>query len=353
MYFYLFIIFLIIIIFGLFKNKNHALIVSFFLLTLVSALRKYTVGVDTAQFCKAFLNIGRDTSWNYTNFRYEPGFYYLSKILYSLFKSPQSLIIVSSIFINYSVYNLIKKNSKDYFFSTLLFINMNIFFSYMNVMRAAIAVAILLYGYKYIKERIYVKYLIVVLIAFLFHKAAIGSLFLVVFMMLPRKKSSYLVIIATAIATFVLYKPFFGIISSLLGYSDYANGSFGIGNTFAAVLRFLETLVTIVTLSIIANIKERGKTDKDIYVLFVIALIYLWFQFLSIKMIIFNRVYGLYDIYLIIFIPMLLGIIKEKNHNNYKFLKLFIICLYFPSFLVISHFRPEWFGVIPYTFFWN
>ena len=113
---YLILIFAILLVFTIFKKKNKALLISFVLMTLVASLRKYTVGVDTKQFYKAFLLIIADSSWNYSNFRYEPGFYYLCKIIGLITSNAQVLIVVTSIFINLSMYKFIKNNSSDYFF---------------------------------------------------------------------------------------------------------------------------------------------------------------------------------------------------------------------------------------------
>lgn len=353
MHIYIFLIFIILILFYFIKDKSKALKISFLLLTIVASIRKNTVGVDTLQFFNAFNRIGISNSWNYKNFRYELGFFYLCKILYIIFKKPQSLIFISSIFINFSVYKFFKENSSNYSISTILYVIMNIFFSYMNIMREAIAIGILLFGFDYIKDKKYIKFLIIVVIASLFHKAAIAILFLMVFSILPNKKISYFIEVCMALCTFLLYYRFFNILASILGYSDYARGSYGVSNYFAAVLKFLESLVTMVSLYFISYTGRNKFLNNKMRILTISTIIYIWFQLLSIRMIIFNRIYGLYSIYLLITIPELLMIIKKDNYTNYIIMKFFVITLYLLSFLIIGKFRPEWFGTIPYRFFWQ
>ena len=349
---YLILIFAILLVFSLSKNKNKALAISFVLITLVAAIRKYTVGADTIQFYRAYTLILRDSSWDYTNFRYEPGFYYLCKILGYINKDAQILIIVTSIFINFSVYRFIEKNSPGYLLSTILYIIMNCFFSNMNIMRQAVALAILLFGFEFLKEKKYIKYILVICIAILFHNVSFAALLLLIFSILPNKKSIYFIEIILALITFLLYKQFFNILTLGFGYSGYATSEYGVSNYFGAVLSALEILLIMLFLFFSSYKKNIKFDNKNIRLFSIAEILYIWFDLLVIRMNIFNRISGLFSIYNIILIPIIFEHMKKYNKDNYKIATTIFFTIYIASFIIISLYRPEWYGVIPYeTYF--
>lgn len=350
---YLILLISIFLFFYVFKNKDKALVMSFIFITVIAALRKYTVGADTFQFYRDFLNIVKDSSWNYTNFRYEAGFYYLCKVLGLLSRDAQILIVVTSVFINFSVYKFIKKNSSDLFLSTILYIITLVFFSNMNIMRQALALAILLFAFELLKEKKYVKYVIVVLIASLFHTVAFASLLLLVFAMLPNRKLVYFIEILAAILSFVFYKQLFNVLTFGLGYSGYATSQYGVSNYLGAILSALETFTIVVALFLISYSKKAKDNSNKMKLLTIATILYTWFGFLVIRMNIFNRISGLFGVYNIVLIPCLLEKMKDNNKNNYVIMKNSTVVVYLTSFFIISVLRPEWHGVIPYQFFWQ
>lgn len=336
-------------------NSQKALKISFLMLAVIAALRKYTVGVDTYQFYRMFTYIGAVPSWDYQVTRYEPGFFYLCKLLYMVCKDGQILIIVSSIFINYAAYRFIKENSNGCCYSTILYVCMNIFFSNMNVMRQAIASSILILGFNLLKEKKYFRYIIVVLIATAFHKVAIAALLIVIFMVLPDKKFTYCLEVVLAVVTFIFGRKFFFLLSRFFGHTGYADSEFGVSNYFGSLIAACEVLVVAGVLMALAFNGSGKYAEKFIEnkLLIVICVLYIWFSFLVVRMNIFNRIAGLFSIYSVVLFPKLLGYLKERNSNNYKVMSLAVPGIYFASFIVINIMRPEWYGVIPYTFFWN
>lgn len=354
---YFLLLILVLIFFTLSKDKKKALLLSFVCVATVASLRKYTVGIDTTQFYNAFTKIAADKTWNYTNFRYELGFYYLCKLLSCIWNDGQILIIFTSIFINFSVFKFIKNNSPDYCLSTILYIIMNVFFSNMNIMRQAIAVAIILLGFEFLKEKKYVKYIITVLIASLFHTVSFATILLLVFSLLPKKKIIYELEVIVAIMTFLFYNQFFKLLTLGFGYEGYAISKFGESNYFGSLLGALESLFIIIFLAITSSSKKKNeveKTEDYVFRLLIISgILYLWFSFLVMRMNIFNRISSLYISYNLILIPYILEKTKINMKDNYQICKFVCLGIYSLSFLIISILRPEWHGAIPYLFFWQ
>ena len=355
-----FLIILLIIIFFVFLKRKTALLLSFIILSLMAGLRKYTVGVDTLQFYEAFNNIGQTNDWTFSEFRYEYGFSLLCKILYLIFKDPQSLIFVTSIFINFSVYIFIKNNSKDYFLSTLLYIFLNYYFNYMNIMRQAIAIAILLLFYKFLKNKQYLFYLLGIIIAFFFHKTALMGLVLILVKMLTKFKYLNFSIAVCGIIAFIFYKEIFMFGANFLGdyYLAYLNSEFADSNYFGSLLMVLQSFGISVSCGYLYyKIRKKDRLANSSF-LMTISIVTLFCLALVMRMNIFNRISAIFEIYLIIFVPNILDNYKcssgyiLKNRlllaSNIKYFCLFLTLLFF---LGINFLRPEWYGVVPYEFF--
>jgi len=89
----------------------------------------------------------------------------------------QFFFIVSSFIIIYFYYMAIKKNSLDRWISTLIFVCFPLFFSLsLSLVRQFMAVAILFYCFKFIKQRKFWKYLVAVVFCFFIHKSSILAL---------------------------------------------------------------------------------------------------------------------------------------------------------------------------------
>lgn len=350
---YIILVLIILIVFKIDKEDTKALFISFFLLTLVAALRHYEIGADTYQFYRKYSEIGMDISWDYTKFRFEPGFFYLCKISYIFIKDAQALIVITSCFINYSVYRFIKLNSKDYCFSTIMYIFANIFFSYMNIMRQAMALSVCLFAYEYLKRKEYAKYFVLIGIACLFHTVAIANLILWAFGVLPHNKMTYRIAVGAALLSFVFYSQFFSILSFGLGYESYYQTSFIESNYLGALLEASQALLVIGGIVVFSMQRSKEYKNEEINLLIIAGIIYIWFSFLTIRMIVFNRISGLFSIYFIILLPNILEFVKSRNIKDYTLLKNASIFIYFVSFITISLLRPEWNRVIPYKFFWD
>ena len=174
---YFIMLFVIIILIMLSKRINNSekkfLICTYIVLVFISGFRNYNVGVDTKLY-SSFFEYAKNISYsNLHNVRYEYGFALFCKLLSTLNNNYHYLLFATSAFINYAVLNFIKKNSKNVYFSVIMYILCNFFFSYMNVMRQAIAISIILLNYESLKKEKYLKFSIGILFAMLFHTSAI------------------------------------------------------------------------------------------------------------------------------------------------------------------------------------
>lgn len=332
-------------------NKKDSLLIIFIALFFVSAFRDSSVGVDTIQYYQKYMQIGNYGGWNYNQFRYEPGFFYLCKLLNYISHDPQTLLIVTSAFINLAVYLFIKKNSENYFLSSIIYILFNIYFSTMNTLREWIAISFILFGFNFLIEKKYFRFSIFLILGICFHTAAWAAILLLFVAVFRERKWIYPVLLLASIVIFFAYSSFYNFLSSLFGYENY-NNKFIVSNYYGALLLFVESLVLLVILYLYSYFNGYFTSiihDKKNSIFLACSIIYLGFLAIVMRVNLFNRISGFYEVFIIITIPNLLSKISVKRD---KFvLELGIIITITTSFLVIGLSRPEWLGCIPYVFF--
>lgn len=330
------------------KNSKKAkwfTIFSFILLTVVSAIRSKDVGVDSLQYYNNYRAIGKLDWGNIFQARYEYGYTILCKFLYSINKEAILLFAVSSIFINTVIGKFIYKYSKNIPMSILLYILLNYYFSSMNIMRQFIGIGFLLIALDAFVNKKNTKFFIFVAIASFFHLSSLLFAILYFFRNKQFGRKEFIYTIVISIVSFIglpgLLNLGFRIFSK---YSTYVGGDYDVANYFGAVLKFGLNFMIFIIVSCI-SIKAQANDKKENIFLFMLA-ISIVFSFCTIRMAIFNRVTGIFSIICIILLPNSIEKISEKKMKLFVITFVAIIC--FSTFGVISIYRPEWYGVIPY-----
>ena len=159
-------------VFGVKKNAKIYFVISAILVALFAGLR-YNTGADWSVYEPLFYKmpqLGNIEKW-------ELGFYWTNLIFYHVFGNYYVLQFAASVFLMYSVARFLWKYTEYPMFTLLLFfimfINNGIL---MAQVRQSIAVAIILFGYEYIFNRSLGKFVLIVIMASLFHISAILAL---------------------------------------------------------------------------------------------------------------------------------------------------------------------------------
>lgn len=172
----------------------------------------------------------------------EAGFYYTMWLLGHVFKDGQTAIIVSSLLIAVAVCVFIYRNSVDAPLSLTIYVCLGLFTFNMNGMRQAMAMSICLFAYEFAKNKKLIPFVLIVLLAMLYHKTAM-CFFPVYF--LPRLKNN--------LGSWAFY--IFGLIVCLLfvdqiiaGYyelsgEDYSGNVAAEGGGLFVVLLYVGTIV--------------------------------------------------------------------------------------------------------------
>ena len=331
------------------KKTKLYVVLCFAALTVIAAIRASTVGVDTGQFCRAYTLIGL-TPWGSLgdSFRYEWGFQILCKLLNCISNDPQLLIAVSSVVINVPIGIFIYRNSPKIELSIFLYMGLTYYTQNMNVMREAMAAAIVLLAFEALKANKNVIFVVLVALATSFHQTAPFLLILWPLWKLGFNRKTLLVYCVLCAVLFLFAHPFSNLVAALLGreqiYSDKFTGS----NYYGALFKFLLALfITFVVFNYLRVGQKRGisLTQVDRFYCHMLML-WIMFSLLGMQIQIFARLCMYFNIFAVVGVARALRF--ADNRGERAFVELLIGGVALCYFVVIGFYRPEWQGAIPY-----
>lgn len=301
--------------------------VAFFVIAIISLLR-YDVGWDYV----AYHTIVEDSDL-ISIARYEP----LSKLLFNIsikLNSPQLVFFLYGIPTYYLIYKSIKKYSISPRFSIILYFSFFYLESF-GLLRQALAVAICFWGFQYIYERKFLKYICTIVFAFLFHYSAIIALF--IYPLYGRVKYHY--IIWSILILFAGKKIAFAQLTNIGLYTYYLE----VLDTYegGALIRWFYIILYI---SLYA-FKNHKTTKQEHFLLYIIG-IATSFPFL-IGSHLGVRLSSYFFIYLIILIPLII------RRTKIKCFYVLIAILFFILTLLWTTYDPIKSQYVPYQFFFE
>ncbi len=360
------------------KNARRFLIFSFGVLILVAALRSRNIGTDLyVHYARRFEDVARFGWGEIHRFArvstYEIGYCYLTKLLSMICPDVQFYIAVTSVFTLGTLGWFIYKNSPDVKMSTYVFILTCTYYNYMNIVRQAIAISLILIGFEFLKKpsnivRNCLIFAAFVLLASTIHSSAVLCLILIIFRFLKFRKLELMLCLAGVIVVFVLYEQFFKLIVRLFGgtYSGYLtkeNESVGHINAQSIYMLMTVALAFIIgcyTLIILRRkVQPRLDSSGDSYLLMpqesflmYMGLLASLCRLLVFRMNIINR----YSYFMIPFVLILYptAVYGFQIPSNRKVVKVFIylfLGIYF-VWMTISY-EASFHRTVPYEFFWQ
>jgi len=146
--------------------------IPFFVLSIFSSLRSNSVGADSKNYTRDFVNQLDVTYYDFSEGN-EIGFQLLHYFILSFTKNYFWLFFISSIIVLYCYLSIFKKYSKDYFLSIVIFITFGFYTFYFNGLRQGLAMAIAVLATPYLIEKKLFKFLVIIFMASLFHRSAL------------------------------------------------------------------------------------------------------------------------------------------------------------------------------------
>lgn len=201
--------------------EKSLLLLSLLVPVLVSGLR-YNVGTDYyGTYTTDYYLILRGFRTRTELFNY-----YIYKFSQYISNDIQMYFMLTTIIFVVLCFSAIHKYSVSPAYSVILFFITYQYFTSMNVIRQYMAIAVVFWGLQYIFKRRYIKFTIVIFIAYLLHSSALIFIFLIPLERLkitPLKSASWCIGITAA---FYILKPVLNKIIMMTGYSYYLTESY-------------------------------------------------------------------------------------------------------------------------------
>lgn len=352
---YLFLMIIIIISAFIIRDRNKFLLISCSAMYILYGLHKATaIGIDSStSYYVNFLNIAR-TPYSAFDFK-NIGFQCFTKFFNSISdENYQLYIAVIAAFVIISLYHFLKKYSVNPFLSIMWYLGILYYIFMFSALKQSIAMAILLWAFDALLERRLIKYIVIVIIAVLFHGPA---LILLPAYWLSRIKigKNYVILLVAALAFTFAFRS--QILSLMLNYYES-------GETMADSPEFIGGKVIYMMLVIAIAIIMRVPDERDhLYcVMLIFAGVALVLQTFCYYNNIFERLADYYYQFSILLIPM----IFDHNRNQHSIVDFSPASISFINTLgtaVITIFAvwrfytyinitaPQYF--LPFRFFWQ
>ncbi|MCI8568944.1 MAG: EpsG family protein [Bacilli bacterium] len=343
------------------KKLSIALsVICVLILSLFAGFRSLDVGIDISVYGERFFRYCRrfSTIISYlSTLNMEKGYLVLNYLVYKLSNNLHVFLfvlqLISASIVYIIAYREKEKGSMWLIVLTYLLLWYNTTF---NILRQSISVAILLYAYKFIEDKKYIKYAISVGIAFLFHKSSILCLAIPILGILSKTKLKkvYTFLMVTTILIlynsldFIIYcvENIFPFLEKYLRYFDFAENIPNINWKFAFFK--LVMLLGILIFSKRLRKQETTKENNSLLILMAILDVLLYCSSAVIK-------YGYRTSYfflahLIILYPRIDWSLKGyKGRTLYRICVVVLLILYwYFRYAVIGYD-----GTIPYDFYWR
>lgn len=317
-------------------------IASFLVLWFFSVFR--IVGKDYYDYGNVFLYSNTDQLYRY-GVNMEAGFVFLNQIIRFFTDNFSVFVFIISTITLILVYNTINyfRDKIDVGLAVFIYSGLYYFQSY-NLMRYYLAVAIILYAFRFLFEKRNIKFFICVVVAFFIHRASFGILlpFFILLTFRRNKLISVGILIAfVAICFYGLnYIQSINVIDRYNGYVENINFiGFRLGNIAIAI-----PILLIYTYTYFQ--KTVDSYLLDLFLLFILSA--LTYTFIGYAISIFGRMQTLFSCQYILFIPYMLKSLK-KNKKDQMLIKaltnIYIVILIWNYFTILLYSS----GIMPYA----
>lgn len=333
------------------RNKIFALLV-FFQLFIPAAIRHVDVYNDSMAYATHFKSILPDAVFSINLYeRFEIGYQVLENFIFlKISRSPVALFIVTSLIIQLSYVIFFYKYSKVFWFSIFLYLGLTHYFFTVSGIRQGIAISIFNFAFIFLINKRWLWYCLIVILAAQFHSSAYLLLGMPLLNMIKLSKKTLIVFILIIFLNYLFLGDILDVFFSF--FPNYGTDYLGKGMISESKTGLYLILSTyfVGLLVIIKNFDFKNYSYEEKYMLFFyIAL--MMFLVLSIKISILIR-------YTYYFIPVSIILLTNscfriKNILDRVIMYGFWIVILTIQIMVILTYRPDWFMVTPYKFYWD
>ena len=297
-----------------YNHKKNFLILVCIEMIVLAGIRATNIGADTEVYIRAlnyYKSLPKESILQAKlvyPFDFEIGYFLLTKISAWLSLDENIFLFAIACMIYIPIFRFIFNYSENPLLSVLAYMAFGYFEYSLGIFRQMISLSIVIMGVKYIEQRNVRKYILIVLLASMFHTTAIITFPLYWIKNINLKNKLKWVFMVEIILFFIGRWTILLITKIFPKYASYIGGKYDIQGGSYIMLIFLNVILIIAYYVIVAD-------NKNIFLsLSVNALaVATWIQILGYYMGIFGRIVPYYSIYLIILIPSITDRIFKKN----------------------------------------
>lgn len=299
-------------------------------LILFAGLRSESTFSDTDSYYSHFLNVSDNGNfWEVPKERFEPGYLIFEKFMHKYIShNPAWLIFIVSCFSIGTVFYLLKKEAKNLWLCSYLFIALYLYISaFVCPVRQSLAASLCIWSFFAIQNKRIILGALLIFVATFFHSSAICFFVLLPISYLPLNRKNIAIVILSSVVAF----GGLGTIIETLGYgsSSYLDdGNMKFGN-------FLD-LIKVISILLFAYFSKVKNSGREVIWLAIISGVA---AFLSLKLTVLNRVTSYFEIFLII---LLVNLASSLSRHNRDVVYIGLIVIGFLHLLIIYVYRPEW-----------
>ena len=343
---------------GNFRWSNYRLRIYQFsavVLLVFACLRASSVGQDTHAYIKLFYRISGlrwDSLFLYSIISgYEIGYVIYNKILSLVFSSSQAVTVFNSLFFALVLYKFFEKYSVDPMLSLFLYFTFGFYQTSFNIVSNLIAALFVYSNLDSFINRHYFRSFLVLIVAFLFHRA---SLLLAILFLFERFELTPIKIVVIGIgaifvaAFYSVFLPLFRFLvsSEYEGYLNDSRGDNGIILIFHLMIITYIFAFRILSQDIAVDDDTKNLINMENWLLLMEICAFI----ISLRVSKFSRVAYMFTPVLFVYIPQCIN--RISKYNNKVILKFSLIALVSLQYFIRVSINNIG-STIPYLFYLN
>lgn len=222
-------VFIISIFYELNKKSRIFLILLIFFISLLPALRSIDVGTDTYNYVKMFEQFGSSSFFELFNYPTEKGYILLNYFSSFFVESFNEFFLIFYLLVFFNFIYFFSKNSNFFPLSVLVFLILGLYSASFNIMRQIMALSICLLSLKYVFNRDFIKFSLIVFLSSLFHITAL--IFMMVYFVYKYQEKFRYILLFIVILIWFIFKFYLeyvlDFINMSVGYAEFGENSGG------------------------------------------------------------------------------------------------------------------------------
>ncbi|MEI3611407.1 EpsG family protein [Pseudogracilibacillus sp. SO30301A] len=273
------------------------------------------------------------------DFQNEIGFIYLNKITGLFTDDVIYFFAIMTFVILFGFFHHFKKYSVNLWLSVLMFVTAGSYYASFNITRHIFAVAIVFVGSKFLYERKFFKWVLVVIIASLFHKTAIIMIPFYFILNFRIRIRNWILIVIGSVITILLFDNIVQFAQQYF-YEQYTDDSYGM---WGQAITNAVLPISFLTFCLF-NIKKIDPKNTIHRIWFNAVIFYAFFNVLALQVEMVERIGRFFAPYALLLIPFFFSKMQNKHLRViYMLVLIFTLVLYNYVILADSVFDPYYF----------